>query len=110
MNGLVQFINGLVQFITDPQNNFAGQTATYIQLCGLAIILAIVIGVVLGIAVSRSAVLGFIAVNMSGLMRAIPVIAFLMVALPYLGLGFLPAFVALVVLGIPPILLNTYTG
>ncbi|HYU76073.1 MAG TPA: ABC transporter permease, partial [Ktedonobacteraceae bacterium] len=30
--------------------------------------------------------------------------------LPYLGLGFLPALIALTVLGIPPILLNTYTG
>ena len=76
----------------------------------MAILLAIVIGVGLGVAVSRSAWLGFIAVNLSGLMRAIPVIAFLIAALPYLGIGFVPAVVALVILGIPPILLNTYTG
>jgi osmoprotectant transport system permease protein len=43
-------------------------------------------------------------------MRAIPVIAFLSAAWPILGFGFLPSLVALVVLGIPPILLNTYTG
>src|SRR5207249_8154687 len=41
---------------------------------------------------------------------AIPVIAFLLIVVPYLGLGFVPAIVALIVLGIPPILLNTYTG
>jgi osmoprotectant transport system permease protein len=103
-------MNSVLQFISDPRNDFIGQTNAYIQLCGLSIILASVIGVVLGIAVSRSALLGFIAVNISGLMRAIPVIAFLIIAVPFLGLGFLPAFVALVVLGIPPILLNTYTG
>ncbi|MBO0780240.1 MAG: ABC transporter permease [Ktedonobacteraceae bacterium] len=103
-------MNNLLAFISDPANDFAGQTITYLQLCGLSILLAILIGVVLGIAVSRSAVLGFIAVNISGLMRAIPVIAFLIAALPVLGLGFQPALIALTVLGIPPILLNTYTG
>lgn len=103
-------MNDILQFILDPRNDFPGQTSSYIQLCLLSIVVAMVIGVVLGIAVSRSALLGFIAVNVSGLMRSIPVIAFLIAALPYLGLGFLPAFVALAILGIPPILLNTYTG
>jgi osmoprotectant transport system permease protein len=103
-------MNGILDFILDPHNDFPGQTNIYIQLCLLSIVVAIIIGVVLGIAVSRSPILGFIAVNISGLMRAIPVIAFLIAALPYLGLGFLPAFVSLVILGIPPILLNTYTG
>lgn len=103
-------MNDVLRFILDPYNDFAGQTNTYIQLCLLSIVVATIIGVVLGIAVSRSAILGFIAVNVSGLMRAIPVIAFLIAALPYLGLGFKPAFFALVILGIPPILLNTYTG
>jgi osmoprotectant transport system permease protein len=103
-------MNSILDFILDPRNDFPGQTNVYIQLCLLSIVVAIIIGVVLGIAVSRSPILGFIAVNVSGLMRAIPVIAFLIAALPYLGLGFLPAFVSLVILGIPPILLNTYTG
>lgn len=103
-------MNSLIQFISDPRNDFVGHTISYIELCIIAIIVAIVVGVVLGIAVSRSAIMGFIAINLSGLLRAIPVIAFLIAVVPYLGLGFLPAFVALVILGIPPILLNTYTG
>ncbi len=103
-------MNSLLQFISDPHNDFIGQTGAYIQLCIFPILVVIVIGVILGIAVSRSAVLGFIAINLSGLLRAIPVIAFLIAVVPYLGLGYLPAFIALVILGIPPILLNTYTG
>jgi osmoprotectant transport system permease protein len=103
-------MNAIFQFITEPHNDFIGQTGAYLNLCALSIVLAIVIGVVLGVLVSRNAVLGFIAVNVCGLLRAIPVLAFLILALPYLGIGFLPALVALVVLGIPPILLNTYTG
>ena len=100
----------LYQFIINPSNDYLGHTLAYIELCLASIVLAMVIGIVLGAAVSRSPVLAFIAVNISGLMRAIPVIAFLVAVLPYLGLGFLPALIALTVLGIPPVLLNTYTG
>ncbi|GCE03876.1 ABC transporter permease [Dictyobacter aurantiacus] len=100
----------LINFIQDPGNAFAEHTIAYLQICAVSILFAIIIGVVLGVAVSRSAILSFIAVNLSGLMRAIPVIAFLIAALPYLGVGFKPTVVALIVLGIPPILLNTYTG
>ena len=100
----------LLQFITNPSNDYLGHSIVYIQLCLASVVLAMLIGVVLGVAVSGNPLLAFIAVNVSGLMRAIPVIAFLVAVLPYLGLGFLPALIALTVLGIPPILLNTYTG
>ncbi len=100
----------LYQFIINPSNDYLGHSIAYIELCLVSIVLAVVIGVVLGIAVSGNPLLAFVAVNVSGLMRAIPVIAFLVAVLPYLGLGFLPALIALTVLGIPPILLNTYTG
>jgi len=102
----MQYLN----FILDPKNNFVAETIEYFKLCSLSIAVAIVIGVVLGALVSRNAILAFIAVNLSGLMRAIPIIAVLLIFVPFLGLGFLPAIIALIVLGIPPILLNTYTG
>ena len=99
-----------INFILDPANNYLGQTIEYLKICGLSIAAAIVIGVALGAAVSRNPFLSFIAVNLSGLMRAIPVIAILIAFVPIFGLGFEPAVIALIVLGIPPILLNTYTG
>lgn len=100
----------VLKFIEDPNHDFVGHTLEYLQICGIAIVLAIVIGIVLGVVVSRSPIAAFIAVNLSGLMRAIPVIAFLIAAVPVLHTGDPPTIVALVVLGIPPILLNTYTG
>lgn len=104
----MQYLN----FILDPKNDFLGQTFEYLKICGVSIALAIVIGVVLGVLVSRNAFLSFLAVNLSGLIRAIPIIAVLIVfvAFFHLGLGFKPTVIALIVLGIPPILLNTYTG
>ena len=103
-------MSALWQFITDPTNDFTGHTIAYLQICAFSIVIAMVIGVGLGVAVSRSAALAFAAVNISGFLRAIPVIAFLIAALPYLGVGFEPTVIALIILGIPPILLNTYTG
>jgi osmoprotectant transport system permease protein len=99
-----------LNFILDPKNDYLGHTLTYLKICGFSISLAIVIGVILGAVVSRSAILAFVAVNLSGLMRAIPIIAVLIVFVPIFGLGFTPTVIALIVLGIPPILLNTYTG
>src|SRR5260370_4337651 len=106
----LNFILNLLNFILNPRNNYLGQTIAYLQICGVSIAAAIVIGVVLGALVSRNAFLAFLAVNLSGLMRAIPIIAVLIVFVPFLGLGFEPTIIALIVLGIPPILLNTYTG
>jgi osmoprotectant transport system permease protein len=103
-------MNSLWHFILDPNNDFAGHTSDYIKLCVAAIVLAMVISIPLGTAVARRRVFAFITINLSGLMRAIPVLAFLAAALPILGVGSRPALVALVVLGIPPILLNTCTA
>jgi len=100
----------VIEFIADPYHDFLGTTIQYLKLCGISAVLAMLIGIGLAILVSRNAIAAFTAVNLSGLMRAIPVIAFLIAAIPFLGVGELPAIVALVVLGIPPILLNTYTG
>ena len=102
--------NDVLKFIADPSNDYLGYSLDYIKICALAIVLAIIIGIVVGVLVVRNPLASFLAINLSGLMRAIPVLAFLAAAIPLLGLGFVPALVALVILGIPPILLNTYTG
>jgi osmoprotectant transport system permease protein len=106
----MQYLN----FIQDPANDFVGHTIEFIKLCGVSILAAIIIGVVLGVLVSRNPIAAFIAVNLSGLVRAIPIIAVLLlfvIILPSsINLGFVPSIIALILLGIPPILLNTYTG
>jgi osmoprotectant transport system permease protein len=102
----MQYIN----FIQDPNNDYLGETIAYLKLCGFSIAAAIIIGVLLGALVSRNAIVAFLAVNLSGLIRAIPIIAIFLMFVPTLGIGFKPAIIALIILGIPPILLNTYTG
>ena len=100
----------ILNFILDPKNNFLGQTLIYLQICAISIAGAIIIGVILGAAVSGNSFAAFLAVNLSGLLRAIPVIATLIVFVPLFGLGLKPTLIALIMVGIPPVLLNTYTG
>lgn len=100
----------LIQFVLDPSNDYWGHTLTYLTICAIAIVASTIIGVLLGAAVSGNTVAAFIAVNLSGLLRAIPIIAILIAGIPILGLGLKPTIIALIILGIPPILLNTYAG
>ena len=46
----------------------------------------------------------------AGALRVVPSIAVLTLTLPYLGLGFRPALLALIALGLPPIVINTDLG
>jgi len=58
---------------------------------------------------------GAVAVSAVNLGRALPSFGIMLLAVPFslrwgYGIGFWPAFVALVVLGVPPIFTNAYTG
>ncbi len=103
-------MDALLAFYMNPRNDLVGQTIIFLKLCLVPIALSVVIGVVIGVLVYRNAVLSFAAVNASNLMRAIPVLAVLFVFVPIFKIGFVPAAVALTLLGIPPVLLNTYVG
>ncbi len=75
-----------------------------------ALAVAIGIAIPLGAAVAhrriaRSGILGAL-----GVVRVIPSLALLTLTLPYLGIGFVPALVALVVLAVPTIAINTVAG
>jgi osmoprotectant transport system permease protein len=67
---------------------------------------AMPIGVVLG-HLGRG---GAVALNLANIGRAIPSLAILVVAVPFVGIGAKPAYVALIALAIPPILTNTYVA
>ena len=107
---LIRSMRAWAKLICDPQNAYAQHSLDYIKLCALAVVLALLIALPLGLVVARRPIVAFAATNLSGLARAIPSLAFLAAAIPVLGIGFKPSLIALTVLGIPPILLNTIAG
>ena len=82
----------------------------------LAVVLgAVVIGGGIGVVLGHSGRGGLVAVNAANAARAVPSLALLTLfaIVPWISLrwgGFLAAFLALLVLAIPPILTNTYVG
>lgn len=71
---------------------------------------AMVIALPIGILIGHFGRGGAVAINLSNVGRAIPSFALLVIAVELVGIGAVPAFVALVALGIPPIVTNSYLG
>jgi osmoprotectant transport system permease protein len=89
---------------------FVQMVATHLWLSAVALALATVIAVPLGILGARFRRLDSVSEGVWGTLRIIPSLALLLVLIPVLGTGTLPAVVSLTVLAIPPILINTTTA
>jgi osmoprotectant transport system permease protein len=109
-----------LKWLSDPahyQGSDAIQTRIFehVELSALAVLVAALIALPIGMYLGHTGRLGFVAVNVANIGRALPSLALLAFALPLafalgLGLGFWPTFIALVPLAIPPMLTNAYVG
>ena len=89
--------------------------AEHLWLSAVAVLAATALALPLGVALGHFRKGGFVAMNVANVGRALPSMALLALALPLafalnLGLGFWPTFLALVPLGLPPILTNSYVA
>jgi osmoprotectant transport system permease protein len=89
---------------------FFAHLGTHVGLSLAAIVIAIAIGVPLGAFAAGRPVARVLTLGGAGALRVVPSLAILTLTLPYLGLGFRPALLALVVLALPPIIINTELG
>jgi osmoprotectant transport system permease protein len=79
----------------------------HVRLSVLALVIGAATSIPLGIYVARRRPLAPQLLALFSGLRVVPSLAILFLAVPYLGLGFLPAVAALTVLACPPILINT---
>jgi osmoprotectant transport system permease protein len=98
------------QYAVDHSDDFFKALGAHVQLSFFALLVGMVIGLPLGILVSRSKVLSQVSVNLAGIVRVIPSLALLFMLIPLLHTGFAPSLVALSVLAVPPLLINTEAG
>ncbi len=97
-------------YATRHQDRFWRNTTIHIDLSLLAVGIGVLVAIPLGILLTRHRRAAFVVINVAAMGRTIPALAILALLLPILGIGFLPALVALTLLAIPPILTNTYVG
>ena len=121
-------MDGIVRFLTDPAN-WTGATGIpnrlqeHLLICVLAVILAAVIAIPLGLYIGHTNRGSNVAINVANIGRAIPSYAMMVIPVPLtltlapivgyepnFGLVFLPPFLAMAFLAIPPLLVGTYSG
>lgn len=103
------FISTL-EYILTHRVEFAAKVATHLTLSVNAILLALALAFPLGMLTARSRFMAPVVTNIIGAVRSVPSLAVMALMLPFIGIGYAPALVALCILAFPPILLNTQAG
>ena len=88
----------------------AQQLVAHLGYSGLPLLIAALIGIPLGVAIGHTGRGAVLVVNLANAWRAIPTLGLLILLAVYLGFSILTWLIPLVVLAIPPILINACEG
>lgn len=103
-------MNQLIQTFQNQQGQFWQALLEHIQISLISIFIAILIAIPLALLLRRYPRVAEPVLQITGIFQTIPSLALLGLLIPFIGIGSLPAIVALVVYAIFPIIQNTYTG
>lgn len=103
-------IEQIFQYFSENGRAYSQALLEHLSLSGQALLIALVIGFPLGYFSSNRPKMKQVASLLTQGLRVIPSLGILFLLIPLIGVGKTPALIALVVLGLPPILLNTIVG
>jgi osmoprotectant transport system permease protein len=107
MSGL---LGDTAAFVTDNAGLLGQRILEHVQLSVIALVIAMLVALPVALVLGHTGRGGFLAINAANVGRALPSLALIAIALPFLGLNDGSTIFALVLLGIPPILTNTYVA
>jgi osmoprotectant transport system permease protein len=90
--------------------DFIAHLGTHVALSVSALLAALLVGIPVAAAIAERNRLRSVTLGAINVLRVIPSLAVLVLALPLLGVGFRPALLALTLLAIPPIVINADLG
>jgi osmoprotectant transport system permease protein len=102
--------SSLWRYLWESRRTIGSLTGRHLVLVGVSLLAAILIAVPLGLLLEQARGSAESVIRGVGLMQTVPSIALLAFMLPLLGIGLVPALVALFLYSLYPILRNTYTG
>jgi osmoprotectant transport system permease protein len=102
--------SGLWSYLWERRSRILSLTGRHLVLVAVSLVAAILIAIPLGLLMERARKSAEGVIRSVGLMQTIPSIALLAFMLPLLGIGLVPALVALFLYSLYPILRNTYSG
>ncbi len=103
-------IEKMILYIQENYNVIGAQIISHLSISLLALLVAIVIGIPLGYFASKKVSSERMISIPFQILRVVPSLAILVLLIPIMGTGTAPAVIALSILAIPPILLNTIVG
>jgi osmoprotectant transport system permease protein len=101
---------GFLSYLWAHRAETARQLGRHLLLVAISLAAALVVAIPLGLALERWRPGAESAVRGTGVLQTIPSIALLAFMIPLLGIGVLPALVALFLYSLHPIVRNTYSG
>jgi osmoprotectant transport system permease protein len=99
-----------VRATVDERGDLALRTLRHLLLSAVSLAAAALVAIPFGLALERRRTLAEPLVRVTGMLQTIPGIALLAFMIPLLGIGIVPALVALFVYSLYPIVRNTYSG
>lgn len=100
-------MRSIAEYFSTHSSEYIRMVAEHLEISFLAVAFAIIIAIPLGIFSTRCRLIEKISVGIWGTLRIVPSLAILVLCIPVMGTGIRPAVVALTILAIPPILINT---
>ena len=101
---------GFYSYLWDRRASLAGMTGRHLELVAVALLAAVIIAVPLGLILERGRRIAEPVIGGLGVLQTIPSIALLAFMIPLLGVGVIPALVALWLYALYPIARGTYSG
>lgn len=101
---------GFLQYMQENSTQIVALLLEHIQLTAMSVGLSLLIGVPLGILICYVKKLSKPVIGISNVIQAVPSMALLGFAIPFLGIGLVPAVVTVLLYSLLPIIKNTYTG
>lgn len=98
------------EFFQEHGQEYVQCLLQHVKISLIVIVIAIAIGVTVGTFSARNRYLKAMSEAIFSILRIVPSLAILFLLIPVMGVGTKPATVALVILAIPPILINTIQG
>ncbi len=99
-----------VEYFTTRGDEYLKMLGQHLYLCAIALFLAAAVGAVTGMLTLRSDRAYHVVTGIFNTLRIIPSLAVLVFLIPVMGVGTKPALIALTVLAIPPVLIQTSLG
>jgi osmoprotectant transport system permease protein len=103
-------MTGYFAFFGDHAGQLVALTLGHLLLSVVAVAISIVIAVPLGAWIGHLHRFSLLAVNVSNVLRSLPTLALVAIGVALYGFGFVNITVALVILGFPLVLTNTFTA